>query len=131
LLATCPRLALLATSRTALRLRSEQRLRVAPLAAPDEESPSVEVSVASPAVRLFVDRARAVALDFVVDADNAGTVAAICRHLEGLPLAIELAAARIRLLGPEALLGRLDRRLSLPASGARTCRSGSRRCATR
>jgi predicted ATPase/transcriptional regulator with XRE-family HTH domain len=118
LLATCPRPALLATSRTALRLRSEQRLRVAPLAAPDEESPSVEVSMASPAVRLFVDRARAVALDFVVDADNAGTVAAICRHLEGLPLAIELAAARIRLLGPEALLRRLDRRLSLPASGA-------------
>jgi predicted ATPase len=118
LLESCPRLALLVTSRTVLRLRVEQRFRVAPLAAPADQSASTEVIASSPAVRLFVDRARAVEADFVLDASNARQVGAICRRLEGMPLAIELAAARVRLLRPEALLRRLERRLPLLIGGS-------------
>jgi predicted ATPase/DNA-binding CsgD family transcriptional regulator/transcriptional regulator with XRE-family HTH domain len=123
LLAGCPQLALLVTSRAALRLRGEQRFPVPPLAAPAEWPPSDELAglaatVASPAVRLFVERAQAVAPDFVLDLANAPAVAAICRRLDGMPLAIELAAARVGLLGPEALLRRLEHRLPLLTGGA-------------
>ncbi|HEV8637512.1 MAG TPA: helix-turn-helix domain-containing protein, partial [Chloroflexota bacterium] len=118
LLEGCARLALLVTSRTVLRVRSEQRFGVAPLAAPAEELPSVQAAAASPAVRLFVERARAVAPAFALDAGNAHAVAAVCRRLDGIPLAIELAAARAGLLEPAALLRRLERRLPLLTGGA-------------
>jgi predicted ATPase len=118
LLEACPRLSLLVTSRSALRLRSEQRYAVSPLAAPAEDVVSTEAIAASPAVRLFVDRARAIGADFALDATNAQAVAAICRHLDGIPLAIELAAARTLLLPPEDLLRRMERRLPVLTSGA-------------
>jgi predicted ATPase len=117
LLEGCPRLAVLATSRAALRLRAEQRLRVAPLPAPAHELQSIDAIAASPAVCLFVERAQAVAPEFVLDAASAPGVAAICRRLDGMPLAIELAAARVGLLRPEALLQRLGHRLQLLTSG--------------
>jgi predicted ATPase len=129
LLAAGPRLALLATSRAALRLRGEQRFPVRSLATPAAE-PSLEAIAAAPAVRLFVERAQAVAPDFVLDASTASAVAAICSHLDGLPLAIELAAARTRLLGPAALLGRLERPFAVLMGGRATCRTASRRYAT-
>jgi predicted ATPase/transcriptional regulator with XRE-family HTH domain len=118
LLAGCPHLALLVTSRAALRLRSEQRFPVPPLASPADELLSMETLVATPAVRLFVERAQAVASDFILDAGSAQAVAAICRRLDGMPLAIELAAARVGLLRPEALRRRLEHRLPLLTGGA-------------
>jgi predicted ATPase/DNA-binding XRE family transcriptional regulator len=112
-LTACPRLALLVTSRAALRLRGEHRFVVPPLAAPAADQ-SPQAIAASPAVRLFVDRARAVAPDFGLEAGTGGAVAAICRRLDGLPLAIELAAARAGLLGPAALLRRLGSHARAP-----------------
>jgi predicted ATPase len=119
LLARCPRLAILATSRTALGLGGEQEYPVPPLPlAADPTTMTVEELMASPAVALFVDRARAVRPDFALTNDNAAAVVELCRRLEGLPLAIELAAARIRLLEPEVLLGRLARSLDALGTGA-------------
>jgi len=118
LLQGCPRLALLVTSRAPLRLRAEQRFDVAPLPAPAaQDVPSVDAIAASPAVRLFVERAQAISPDFLLDASNARVVAAICRQLDGIPLAIELAAARVGLLRPDALLRRLAQRLPLLTGG--------------
>jgi predicted ATPase/transcriptional regulator with XRE-family HTH domain len=117
LLNACRRLVMLATSRTALRIRAERRFAVEPLALPAGQRPAFADVVASLAVRLFVERARLVTSDFSLDADNASTVAAICRRLDGMPLAIELAAARLDVLGPKLLLRRLDRQLQLLASG--------------
>jgi predicted ATPase len=117
--ARCPRLAILATSRTVLRLRAEQEYPVRPLPVPAD---SVHVPLAElrswPAVALFADRARAVRPDFALTEDNAAAVAEICRRLEGLPLAIELAAARTRLLAPAVLLDRLARSLDALGTGA-------------
>jgi predicted ATPase len=119
LLARCPGLAMLATSRTALGLRAEREYPVPPLPLPaDPVSASVAKVAASPAVALFVDRARAVRPGFALTEGNAGAVAEICRRLEGLPLAIELAAARTRLLDPPALLDRLVSSLDALGSGA-------------
>jgi predicted ATPase/transcriptional regulator with XRE-family HTH domain len=118
LLQECPQLALLTTSRTALQLRAERRLRIAPLGVPAAGQVSVQQVVASPSVRLFVERAHAVAPEFVLDSTNAGAVAEVCRRLDGIPLAIELAAARAALLQPAALLQRLERRLPLLTRGA-------------
>jgi predicted ATPase/transcriptional regulator with XRE-family HTH domain len=117
LLATCSRLAMLVTSRTALRLRSEQRFVVGPLITPPDDALSVEATRAAPAVQLFVERTRAISPDFALDANNARAVGAICRRLEGIPLAIELVAARAELLGPQALLRRLERGMPLQMSG--------------
>jgi predicted ATPase len=112
LLADCPGVAILATSRAALRLRAEREYPVPPLSLPaDPDGVSVEALGSSPAVALFVDRAQAVRNDFVLTEDNARAVAAICTRLEGLPLAIELAASRIRLLDPRSLLNRLTNSL--------------------
>jgi hypothetical protein len=112
LLARCPQLAILATSRTALGLAAEREYPVPPLLPPASAPPGatgVDLAelAASPAVALFVDRARAVRPGFALTEDNAAAVAEICQRLEGLPLAIELAAARTRLLDPAALLRRL------------------------
>jgi len=116
LLGRCPGVAILATSHRVLQLRAERAYPVAPLPLPAEPAPVVELAT-SPAVALFVDRARAVRHDFAFTEGNAAAVVAICRRLEGLPLAIELAAARTRLLDPAALLGRLATSLDALGTG--------------
>ena len=119
LLARCPGLAIVATSRTALGLRAEREYPVPPLPLPAGPAAASLADVeASPAVALFVDRARAVRPGFALTEANAVAVAEICRRLEGLPLAIELAAARIRLLDPPALLDRLVSSLDALGTGA-------------
>jgi predicted ATPase len=119
ILERCRGLVIVATSRVALGLRAEWEYPVAPLLlAADLESGPVEELAASPAVALFVDRARAVHPDFVLTEQNAPAILEICRRLEGLPLAIELAAARTRLLQPDALLARLAASLDALGTGA-------------
>jgi predicted ATPase len=122
LLAAAAGLVVLVTSRTVLRLRGEREFLVAPLPAPpastgDGPQPADLRRYAS--VRLFAERAQAVHPAFELTSENAQAVAEICRRLDGLPLAIELAAARVRLLSPQALLARLDDRLKLLTGGAR------------
>jgi len=121
LLARCPGVVILATSRTVLGLRAEREYPVLPLpvsATADPSAVPVDELMAWPAVALFVDRAQAVRPSFALTETNAAAVAQICRRLEGLPLAIELAAARIRLLDPDTLLARLAASLDvLSASG--------------
>ncbi|HXM56632.1 MAG TPA: tetratricopeptide repeat protein [Candidatus Dormibacteraeota bacterium] len=118
LLAACPRLRILVTSQAALRVRPEHRLTVPPLPLP-EPSVADEALGAVASVALFVERAQAAAPGFRLNAGNAAAVAAVCRRLDGLPLALELAAPWIRLLSPEQLLERLDRRLDLLVEGPR------------
>jgi predicted ATPase/class 3 adenylate cyclase len=119
LLARCPGVTILATSRTALGLRAEQEYPVPPLPLPaDPTTAPVAALAASPAVALFADRARAVRPGFTLTPGNAAAVAGICRRLEGLPLAIELAAARTRLLDPATLLRRLTASLDALGTGA-------------
>jgi predicted ATPase len=118
LLARCPGVVILATSRTVLGLRAEREYPVPPLPLPaDPADAPVSELAGSPAVALFVDRARAVRPGFALTEGNAAAVAEICRRLEGLPLAIELAAARTRLLDPSALLARLVRSLDALGTG--------------
>jgi predicted ATPase len=117
-LTRCPGVKILATSRVALRLRGEREYPVPALTLPSvSDDPRVEELASSPAIALFVDRARAVRPDFALTAENARAVAAICRRLEGVPLAIELAAARTRLLDPDALLARLETSLDATGTG--------------
>jgi predicted ATPase len=119
LLARCPQVVILATSRTVLGLRAEREYPVPPLALPaGSAAVPLEELKSSPAVALFVDRARAVRPAFALTEGNAAAVAEICRRLEGLPLAIELAAARTRLLDPAALLDRLAASLDALGTGA-------------
>ena len=110
----CPGLTVLATSRAPLRLSAEQQFPVAPLPLDEAVFPD-----GSPAVRLYLERAKAVAPSFELTDANAAVVARICQRLDGLPLAIELAAARIKLFKPKALLERMDRRLQLLSGGPR------------
>jgi predicted ATPase len=120
LLAAAPGVVILATSREPLRLRGEREFLVAPLSLPRAGMRvSQEAALASAAVQLFLSRAQAVKPDFQVTEENAASIVAICQRLDGLPLAIELAAARVRLLAPAALLARLDKRLPLLTGGAR------------
>jgi predicted ATPase len=114
LLTATPALTLLVTSQQSLHLREEREFPVPPLALPDADAPVEE----APAVRLFVDRAQSVKPTFELTEENADAVAALCRRLDGLPLAIELAAARVKLLSPQAILNRLQDRLDLLAGGA-------------
>jgi predicted ATPase len=118
LLDQCPRLQVLVTSRQVLRLQAEREFPVAPLDVPAEHTDATRVLAQVPsAVQLFVQRAQAARPGFALTSGNAAVVAALCRRLDGLPLAIELAAARIRLLSPEALLERIERRFDLLAGG--------------
>ncbi len=112
LLETAPELRILATSRTPLRIEAEREYRVPPLAVP-ELGVETAAEADSDAVRLYVERARVELPDFELTDANANAVARICRALDGLPLAIELAAARVRVLGPEGTAKRLGERLSL------------------
>jgi predicted ATPase/class 3 adenylate cyclase/Tfp pilus assembly protein PilF len=119
-LVAAPNLKVLATSRAPLRLRAEREYPVPPLGLPPR-TPLLSSEQLSEyeAVRLFVARAQAVQPNFAVDTANTPAVAEICHRLDGLPLAIELAAARVRMLPPPALLARLDKRLPLLTGGAR------------
>ncbi|WP_043625953.1 BTAD domain-containing putative transcriptional regulator [Nonomuraea candida] len=117
LLAACPGLRVLATGREALGITGEAILPVAPLQLPP---PEADDPLDYPAVRLFADRAAAVQRGFAVDAGNAAQVVRICRALDGLPLAIELAAARLRTLSLPDVAARLDDRFRLLARGSRT-----------
>src|SRR6266567_4203222 len=120
LLAACPQLKMLVTSRMALHVQAEQEVAVPPLCVPDPRHlPEVVALAQYDALALFIQRAQAVKPAFQLSHANARAVAEICRHLEGLPLAIELAAARLKLLPPQALLARLTPRLTLLSSGAR------------
>ena len=112
-------LTVLTSSRAPLRLSGEQEYPVPPLDLPDPERlPSLEALAQSDAVRLFIERAMAVKPDFHVSAENAAAVAEICYRLDGLPLALELAAARVKLLTPQAMLPRLKKGLDLLASAS-------------
>jgi predicted ATPase/transcriptional regulator with XRE-family HTH domain len=118
LLASCPRLVLLVTSRTALQLRAEQRFPVTPLATPAANPTlALDAIAAAPAVQLFVERARAVAPGFELEGATATAVAAVSRRLDGLPLALELAAVWVPVLPPAVLLERLERRLHTLTGG--------------
>ncbi|MBN1170799.1 MAG: tetratricopeptide repeat protein [Micromonosporaceae bacterium] len=125
LLTSCPTLKILATSRQPLHLRGEQLYAVPALAVPAlpplDRDQGITADAASryPAVELFVERAQAADRGFHITDANAADVAAICANLEGIPLAIELVAARVKLLAPQALLGRLDSRLTLLTGGPR------------
>jgi predicted ATPase/class 3 adenylate cyclase len=120
LLAAFPKLKVVVTSRVVLHVRGEQEFAVPPLAVPDPKD-VLDLAVLSQyeAVALFISRAQAIKPGFQVSTANAPAVAAICARLDGLPLAIELAAARIKLLPPQALLARLSQRLAVLTSVAR------------
>ena len=117
---SCPHLKLLVTSRTLLRVTGEQEFRLFPLAVPDLKQASASESLShSAAVHLFLQRAQALKPDFQLTSTNARTIAEICVRLDGLPLAIELAAARINLLSPQVLLTRLSQRFQVLTRGTR------------
>src|SRR6266516_3182114 len=119
-LEVAPRLKLLVTSREPLRVREEQIMPVHPLALPEPtQVPDLAHLSAIPSVALFVERAREANPAFALTADNSATIVELCQRLDGLPLALELAAARLALLTPSALLQRLEHRLPLLSRGAR------------
>ena len=120
LIESCPELRIVTTSRTPLRIAAEREYALDPLELPPPSDPASTESLGSyPAIALFVERAKMTRGSFELTPENAGAVAAVCRRLDGLPLALELAAARLRLLAPEALLERLDHALQVLTSGAR------------
>jgi predicted ATPase/transcriptional regulator with XRE-family HTH domain len=119
-LVACPHLIVLAASRAPLQVRGEQEYAVGPLALPAlHHVPTVANIADAAAVQLFVERAQQVVPSFTLTPDNAAALAAICRRLDGLPLALELAAARTKLLSPTALLARLEHALPVLTGGAR------------
>jgi predicted ATPase/DNA-binding CsgD family transcriptional regulator len=119
LLAACPEVSVLATSRAPLRLQGEHEVAVAPLALPEATDRLPGELRQAPAVALFVERAQMARIDFALTGHNAAAVATITQRVDGLPLAIELAAARVKLLSPQSLLARLERPLALLTGGAR------------
>ena len=114
-------LKIMVTSQALLHVYGEHEFPVPPLSAPDMKSvsPAVEAMSGFPAVALFLERAKAVKRDFALTKENASAIAAICARLDGLPLAIELAASRIKLISPASILARLESSLSLLTGGAR------------
>src|SRR6266487_2682134 len=120
LLEACPDVKIFVTSREVLHLRAEHQFPVPPLALPDPRRLPGDRSLAQvPSVNLFTQRVQAIKSAFQLTTDNAAAIAQICIRLDGLPLAIELAAARVKVLAPQALLARLDRRLQVLTGGAR------------
>jgi predicted ATPase/DNA-binding XRE family transcriptional regulator len=120
ILSALPLLKLLVTSRTPLRLYGEHEVLISPLALPPlDPLPPLEQFARSPAVELFVARARTVSANFALDSANAAVVAELCHRLDGLPLAIELATGRLRLLTPQMLLDRMRERFFLLTDGPR------------
>ena len=120
LLVGCPRLAMVITSRSVLHLSGEHDVIISPLDVPATDAHATPEGIASSAsVRLFVERAQAARANFTLTADNAADVAAICRRVDGLPLAVELAAARTAHLPPRALLVRLEHQLEVLTGGSR------------
>jgi predicted ATPase len=118
ILSACPQLTVLATSRAPLNLTGEHLYPVSPLAVPPSDPPpQLDGLLAAPAVALFVQRARAVRPDFALTDENTRDVVAICRRLDGLPLALELAAVRLRMLSPAALLALMEERLRVLTGG--------------
>lgn len=121
ILRACPTIRILATSREALGIAGETILRVPSLSLPDvRRTVDFEGLARSEAIQLFVDRARAVNPDFALTADNAQAIAQICERLDGIPLALELAAGRVRAMTPEQIAARLDDRFRLLTGGSRT-----------
>ncbi|WP_410631322.1 ATP-binding protein [Amycolatopsis sp. cmx-4-83] len=120
LLRRCPGVRVLATSRSSLGVAGEHVLPVAPLAVPPETAGTPELAMAYGSVRLFADRAAAVLPSFRLTGDNVGPVTEVCRQLDGLPLAVELAAARIRALSPRQIADRVSASLTLLTTGARS-----------
>ena len=118
LLQQAPELKVIATSRETLRVRAERVFPVPPLTLPHPKDPTASIAE-SEAVQLFVERARSVRHDFALSEDNASTIAGICLRLDGLPLAIELAAARLNVFSPTDLLDRLQERLDVLGAGGR------------
>ncbi|MFV9507896.1 MAG: LuxR C-terminal-related transcriptional regulator, partial [Oscillochloridaceae bacterium umkhey_bin13] len=118
LLADLPDLTVLATSRAALRIAGEQEYAVRPLALPLTANLSTDEAMRTPSVKLFVQRAQLARPHFTLTEANLAAVVQICRRLDGLPLALELAAARVRVLAPGELLARLERRLPLLKGGS-------------
>ncbi|MBD0842326.1 BTAD domain-containing putative transcriptional regulator [Streptomyces sp. TRM68416] len=119
LLGQCPQVRVLTTSREPLGITGEQLVPVLPMPVPDPGTP-VGLAVRSPAVRLFAERAAAARPSFRVAEDNVGVVLDICRALDGLPLALELAATRLRSMSPRQVRDRLDDRFALLTAGSRT-----------
>jgi predicted ATPase len=120
LLSACPGLKVLGTSRTSLRIYGEHEYAVRPLELPDPDHlPPIETLREYEAIRLFTERAHAANTDFSLTEENAPAVAEICARLDGLPLAIELAAARVKLLSPQAMCSRLSNPLKFLTGGAR------------
>jgi predicted ATPase/DNA-binding CsgD family transcriptional regulator len=117
LLTSCPRLSLLVTSRQPLHLRAERVMPVQPLPLPDPEVSDPRIAANNPAVALFVDRGRACRPSFSLSPDNVRDVAEICTRLDGLPLAIELAAAQLGVLSPHTILERIHARAPFVLSG--------------
>jgi predicted ATPase/DNA-binding winged helix-turn-helix (wHTH) protein len=115
----CPSLQVIATSRAPLKIGAESELELPPLELPALDARSPEALIQVPSVALFVERAARVKAGFALTADNAAVIAEICRRLDGLPLALELAASRARILAPAILLQRLDHALDLLTSGDR------------
>ena len=119
LVSRCPALQVIATSRAPLKIGAETEFSLPPLELPAQDMTSLDALRNCPSVALFLQRAAKVKQDFALTAANAAAIAAICRRLDGLPLALELAAARVRVLEPAALLQRLDHALDLLTSGDR------------
>jgi predicted ATPase/class 3 adenylate cyclase len=118
-LAEAPGVRAIVTSRAPLRIRAERQIPLDPLPSPEPGQVGEWAPGAAPAVDLFIERARAIQPSFATDAEACRAIAAICRRLDGLPLAIELAAGRSRMLAPAAMLARLEKRLPLLGGGAR------------
>jgi predicted ATPase/DNA-binding winged helix-turn-helix (wHTH) protein len=116
----CPAALIVATSREVLRIEGEQVYRVPPLDVPSHDQEDPDILIRHSAVQLFIVRARALDPEFSPRGENLSTIAAICRRLDGIPLAIEFAAARAAMFGPELVFSRLDKRFELLTGGRRT-----------